>query len=656
MVLRLDALERRLAAMENNNRSMMAQFTQLQQEATVGVRRDAHAVSEQRESRGRMEMALRGAQQKLADVDHRIGRASNVMRETQSSIQAMAVQTNTMQNALAASGRDTEEMALARLQEARQEILDLLQYHDTSRKAATALREDMQNMRMKVETLSGDLQAMAHSSRLQEEMFEEETRRTLRGGGGSGGSRIPATAALEGKVARLQNSLKDVESRILHETKKDGIAQQVQNQKIGELQEEVSGCARLVQQDVRDLQLHDSGADPDVPRLQREVDSIRSRLDSRLADSRSASSRADAEEKELKAQLKDLEQKLQKEVSDRTQREADLKNEVERKLTEISQYSDDGFRGVTKLTEGEHEQTKQRFRELLERLDQVESKRDKDQEEIDKLFEKQRDERRKLDRVMDERLDDVGDRLRIAMASLMAAQSELPPGEKAPPGGLSMEEIERLQNMNTTGAREQLMKDLAAKELQLSELSTRIEQQDEVIENKLKMAEKSDSNELGVMGDELTRKADTITFSQERLKKQIENLDERVKESPQEINQLQDRVVAMETETLEKLEKQDVQRRQEVEDLTADVRKKVDEEEKKAAEMARLEKAVDQSHTSVTKLSEAMQTINRVIGGKIKEGKRTREQETTDLKRNIDRLYEQNTDLKNRIKHPGAYR
>ena len=52
---------------------------------------------------------------------------------------------------------------------------------------------------------------------------------------------------------------------------------------------------------------------------------------------------------------------------------------------------------------------------------------------------------------------------------------------------LGRRQIERLQNMNTSGAREQLTKALADSELKLSELGTRIEQQDEVIENKLKM-------------------------------------------------------------------------------------------------------------------------------------------------------------------------
>ena len=41
--------------------------------------------------------------------------------------------------------------------------------------------------------------------------------------------------------------------------------------------------------------------------------------------------------------------------------------------------------------------------------------------------------------------------------------------------------------MNSSGAREQLATALADTELRLSELSTRVEQQDDVIENKLKM-------------------------------------------------------------------------------------------------------------------------------------------------------------------------
>ena len=55
--------------------------------------------------------------------------------------------------------------------------------------------------------------------------------------------------------------------------------------RITELQEEVAECARAGEQDLRDLQLQtDGSSDPDVQRLQRQADSIRSKLDSRLTD------------------------------------------------------------------------------------------------------------------------------------------------------------------------------------------------------------------------------------------------------------------------------------------------------------------------------------------------------------------------------------
>ena len=53
----------------------------------------------------------------------------------------------------------------------------------------------------------------------------------------------------------------------------------------------------------------------------------------------------------MKSQLRQLEQSLQKEVTSRTEREAELKREVERKLADISTYSDEGFGSVRKLNE-----------------------------------------------------------------------------------------------------------------------------------------------------------------------------------------------------------------------------------------------------------------------------------------------------------------
>ena len=58
-----------------------------------------------------------------------------------------------------------------------------------------------------------------------------------------------------------------------------------------------------------------------------------------------------------------------------------------------------------------------------------------------------------------------------------------------------------------------------------------------------------------------------------------------VQESPQEVNELQERLDTLERETLEKLEKVDIRRRDEVEELKKDVREKVEGEEGRAAEV-----------------------------------------------------------------------
>ena len=78
-------------------------------------------------------------------------------------------------------------------------------------------------------------------------------------------------------------------------------------------------------------------------------------------------------------------------------------------------------------------------------------------------------------------------------------------------------QMERLQNMNSSGAREQLTKALAESELKLSELDTRIEQQDEVIENKLKMV----SNSYMLPVRKLYRRVISITRSSRRAARAI---------------------------------------------------------------------------------------------------------------------------------------
>ncbi|XP_037073945.1 uncharacterized protein T05G5.1-like [Pollicipes pollicipes] len=220
---------------------------------------------------------------------------------------------------------------------------------------------------------------------------------------------------------RLQQSLMDVESRMAHEGKKHEMTRMQQNKKIIDLTSSLGECRRYGEDDVRELQRRAGGltgaTDSEKQRLQRAIDDLRGRMESR---DRKRTGRRQ-EDGDALQQLKSLERGLEQEVAARTSREAALKDEVERRLADIKTYTDDGFGDVRKMTEAEHSQTRTRFKELTDALNLLESSREQDQAQMDQLLEKQKDARRKLDREMDDRVDDIGDRLRIAMASLQAA-------------------------------------------------------------------------------------------------------------------------------------------------------------------------------------------------------------------------------------------
>ncbi|XP_037074771.1 uncharacterized protein PF11_0207-like [Pollicipes pollicipes] len=194
-----------------------------------------------------------------------------------------------------------------------------------------------------------------------------------------------------------------------------------------------------------------------------------------------------------------------------------------------------------------------------------------------------------------------------------------------------------------------MAKAMAETELKLTALATRVEQQDEVIENRLRTVERSDDAGSYVMGDQISQKLDSVTFSQERLKRQINMLDDRVKETPTDISEVREQLAADERRLDEQIERETRERREQIEEL----RRSRGQED--GPDLSRLQRDVDDAQTSVTKLTEAMQVVKQVIGGKIKDGKRAREQDTIDLKRTIDRLNDQTRDLKDRIKHPKDY-
>ncbi|XP_043188162.1 myosin heavy chain, non-muscle-like [Amphibalanus amphitrite] len=661
---RIDALEQRLMAAEQANRSLLDELMRMQQETKVNVKKNEHSLTEERDNRGRMEMALRATQAKMAEIEERQGRTESALKESRNAIQSLMMHTKNVERAVMTSSGETRErrdQTMARLQELRHEVSGLNQSKDSLDRMTHSLREDVRDLHMKVETLQGDVQAVDHTMKLQSRMIEEGSRKNAQASGGGGGMNNAVAMALEAKVVKLQQNVMDVNSRLVHDSKNRDMAEQQQTERINDVWAELGEVKRKREDDLRDLELKtremSSMTGSEKKRLQMAISSLQNDLETKLK-ANEAGGRGDKMQGETGERVRQLERSLDEEVKARTTREKALRDEVEKKLDEIKVYSDEGLNGIRKMTEAQQDQTRQRFKELSDGLNLLEGNFNEDKLETEQKLHKEAQERENLEKVMDAKVDDLSDRLRIGMASLQSALGEANSrggtGHAGP--GLSIEEIERLQNSNNEGVREQMAKSIAEVDTKIAELRTRVEQQDEVIENKLKQAERSDDNENNMMGDKLTQKMDSVMFTQERLKRQVDQLEDSVKECPREIAEVKEQLQETEERLNKKLDQETRDRTEDIEDVRRDLGRLAGHEETAGTtSLARVQQDVDDTQTSVTKLAEAMQIIKVTLTEKVKEEKKMREQETEVLKRDVERLDAKTRDLKDRIKHPKDY-
>lgn len=72
----------------------------------------------------------------------------------------------------------------------------------------------------------------------------------------------------------------------------------------------------------------------------------------------------------------------------------------------------------------------------------------------------------------------------------------------------------------------------------------------QVIEARLRNHQKDGEDASNIMGDKLHQKMDSIVFTQERIKRQIEELQERVSGAPTDISDLRDRIEDIERDAV----------------------------------------------------------------------------------------------------------
>ncbi len=80
------------------------------------------------------------------------------------------------------------------------------------------------------------------------------------------------------------------------------------------------------------------------------------------------------------------------------------------------------------------------------------------------------------------------------------------------------------------------------------ELKNDVRRQDEIIESKLKMNQQAGEEASTILGDKLQQKMDSVTFTQERMKRQLTDLQDKMQGTPTDVMDIRERVEDCERE------------------------------------------------------------------------------------------------------------
>ena len=75
----------------------------------MNVKKNEHSLTEERDNRGRMEMAMRATQAKMAEIEERQGRTEAALKESRSAIQSLVMHTKNVERAVMTSSGETRD-------------------------------------------------------------------------------------------------------------------------------------------------------------------------------------------------------------------------------------------------------------------------------------------------------------------------------------------------------------------------------------------------------------------------------------------------------------------------------------------------------------------------------------------------------------------
>ena len=533
------AMFNRIDGLEQSQHETMDQMLKMSQELKMEMRKKDGLLEDEKNARTKVEQQLLSCNEQLEQTKACMKRVEAASMENMKKIGQLISHNKNVERAVTMNAQDLvngKEGQKNEIQELKQKITAIAMSRDKLERLTHTNQGEIKDLANKIANQSLEVSDVQVRVGLQNKMLEAQNEELLKGQQeNKKGKMMSETTktSLETKILKLQTFVGDVQTQLNHEKKELEVKFVPLTARIDDCKVEIEETRRSQEADVKSFEskIKELAAMSDAEKQQiiMQISSVQTDLKMAM-DERDTSLKQTTDNK-----IEELQKELELESEQRNSNELEIRNRLEAESTKLKLYSDESIEAARKLNLNEIETLTTRTQELREANNVLETHLAKVKSETNEEFTKCNYEAEGREKLLEAKIEDMGDRLRLGMGKLQQAIGET-----------NTVDTSKLKLEDTSGLREKIRGEMNLMEKEMTTLRSKIDNHEELIENQLKSQQQQDEDQSSVLGDKLSQKMDTMAFSQERLKRQFDDLKADTKGIPTEIFDMKKKMVTLE--------------------------------------------------------------------------------------------------------------
>lgn len=658
---RLDAMEQRVSNQDSANRSLLEQMMKLQQDMRMELKKCDQSLMEERNQRMRLTTTLQTSTSKIAELEDRLRRTETHAKDNKAALVTMISHVKNVERAVTLGQQDImakKEVQGQKIQEIQQKVTTLTSSSENLERLCHNVREDLSDVNGKVDIMSLELKDVKGALTLQDKMFNTQVSKLKQLDEDKGtGTKMSETqkAALESKILQLKDAIMECQSKLNHECQDREMDMNTINGRLDELTASVQETRKRREKDLKELE----GTTRELAKMsESEKQNIVVKISAVQTELKQSLETRDKKIREsVLSRLDEQEQHLKQEIKDRTESEKDIKAQIDAQKDTVMTYMDENTDKIYKMTTADLEVLRNRLYQTNETCNVFEQELSQLRSDLNEALEQKGANHEGDIKVLDAKVDALNDRFKLGMNKLQAAVGE-----------------NRIANNGNSGPRDEdesiyteLLEDFREKNaIELNNMEDKIDAImrdlraiNEVVEGKLKQHQQAGEDASIILGDKLQQKMDSVTFAQERMKRQLDDLRDKVQCAPTDIADIRERLEDCEQEIASLSGSNDQKAEGGSEDLVA-IKKdvdfimgrggEVDEVTAGVPSLVKLQGEIDEIQTKAKSLSEGLEKCKDEFDEKMDDEKKERQKAIDDMRKELGRQEKKASNLKEKLK------